>query len=146
VDTEANKQLARRYWEEVWNQGNLALIPELFGSALVDGERNFISRTLSAFPESVVTIDDMIAEGDKVVVRYQWNAVHRSVWEMELGGISTAVPPTNKQVSITGIAICRVADGKMVENWAVWTALDLAQQLGVIPSPTPTDDQTGAST
>ena len=146
MDTERNKHLVRRYWEEVWNQGNLALIPDLIASDMVDGQYYFLSRTLRAFAESVVTIEDMIAEGDKVVTRYRWDAVHRAVWDMELGGISMAVPPTNKRVWDRGIAIFRVADGKLVENWSEWTMLELAQQLGAISSPTPTDDKTGAST
>ena len=145
MDTERNKQLVQRYWEEVWNQGNLGLIPELFASDMVDGQHYFLSRTLHAFAESVVTIEDMIAEGNKVVTRYRWDAVHRAVWDMELGGISMAVPPTGKRVWDRGIAIFRVADDKLAENWSEWTMFELAQQLGAIPSPTSRDDRAAAS-
>jgi predicted ester cyclase len=133
MSIEANKRLVQRYWDEVWNQGNLAVLRELFAPALVAGQHYFISRTLQAFADSQVTIDDIIAEDDKVVTRYSWRAVHRAVWEMELAGLSMAVPPTHKAVWDHGIAIFRIADGKLVENWSEWTVLELAQQLGVLP-------------
>jgi predicted ester cyclase len=130
-----NKALVRRYWEEVWNQGNLALIEDLFSPQLIEGQKYFVSRTLQAFSHSHVTIEDMIAEGDKVATLYSWQAVHQGVWDVMLKGLSMAVPPTGKQVRDRGIAIFRVADGKLAENWSEWTELELAQQLGVIPSP-----------
>ena len=144
MSVEANKWLVQRYWEEVWNQGNLAAIAELCAPALAEGQHYFVSRTLQAFSDSVVTIDDMIAEGDKVATRYTWQAVHRAVWEIELAGLSMAVPPTNKAVWDRGIAIFRVADGRLVENWSEWTVLELAQQLGVLPGSAKKDTATNA--
>jgi len=139
MSIEANKRLVQRWWEEVWNQGNLAAIADFYAPDLVDARHAFISRTLHAFADSVVTIDDIIAEGDKVVTRYNWRAVHRRVWEVELAGLSMAVPPTNKAVWDRGIAIHRVADGKLVDNWSEWTKLELALQLGTISGTAPAD-------
>ena len=98
MSAEANKALVRRYWEEVWNQGNLAMIEDLFSPQLIEGQKYFVSRTLQAFSHSHVTIEDMIAEGDKVATRYSWQAVHLGVWDVMLKGLSMAVPPTGNQV------------------------------------------------
>ena len=134
MSTKENKILVQRYWEEVWNQGNLVLIDEFFAPPLIDGQKYFISRTLQAFSDSRVTIEDMIAEGDKVVVRYSWQATHTSVWDITLSNLAMNIAPTSKQVWDRGIAIFRIADGKIVENWSEWTKLELAQQLGVVPT------------
>jgi predicted ester cyclase len=138
MSLEANKAVVRRYWNEVWNEGKLELIEELFGSeAMVQGQRDFVSKTLAAFSDSLVTLLDLVAEGDRVVVRYEWRARHTGVYDLALGGIPMSVPPTGKDVWDRGIAIFQVVDGRIVGNWAEWTQLQLAQQLGAIPTPEP---------
>lgn len=82
---------------------------------------------LSAFPDSTVVIEDMLGEGDKVVSRYIYKGTHQG----ELQGI----PATGKQISVPGIAIDRIAGGKIVERWDVLDQMVLMQQLGVIPAP-----------
>ena len=132
MSAEDHKALVRRVWEDVWNQGRLDLLPELFAPELVEGQRFFVSRTLQAFSGSHVTIEDMLAEGDKVVTRYSWRATHSGVWDMHLADMPMDVPPTGKQVWDRGIAIARIADGKIADMWAEWTKLELAQQLGAV--------------
>jgi predicted ester cyclase len=132
---DANKAVVRRYWEEVWNEGTLDLLPELFAPEQVAVQRRFIAATRAAFSQSHVTIEDMIAEGDKVVTRYHWRAVHSGVWDMDLHGLSMRVPPTGQAIWDAGIAIAHLRDGKIIAQPSVWTELELAQQLGAIPAP-----------
>jgi predicted ester cyclase len=86
----------------------------------------FASALLAAFPDLHVQLDDMVADGDKLVSRYTVHGTH----DGELMGI----PPTGKQVSIGGIAIDRFEDGQSVEHWEVFDQMGMMQQLGVIPT------------
>jgi predicted ester cyclase len=79
----------------------------------------------SAFPQSQTTIDDEIAEGDKVVSRWTYRAVHRGEFQ--------GIPPAGKQVTMTGLTLLRIAGGKIVEHWVELDQLGLLQQLGVVP-------------
>jgi predicted ester cyclase len=81
----------------------------------------------AAFPDIHETIEDMLAEGDRVVTRSTWRGTHQ--------GAFLGIAPTGKQVSVTGIDISRVASGKFVEHWQAADNLGLLQQLGVIPVP-----------
>ena len=137
--TEDNKALNRRFVEEVINQGNTDAIDELIDPGVVDhaappgfptgreGAKQFAAMMRSAFPNLHLTIEDMIAEGDKVVMRSTWSGTH----EGEFMGI----PATGRQVTVSAIDITRVADGRMVEHWEQFDALGLMQQLGVVPPP-----------
>ena len=136
MSTEANKAVARRYWEET-EQGKGVVGEDLFAptyrhylpgsSGPLDskGSEHFSSMFYSAFPPGQVTIEDMIAEGDKVVSRITLRGTHQGTFQ--------GIPPTGKQVTITGIQILRIADGKIVEHRSELDALGLLQQLGVIP-------------
>ncbi len=141
VAEEEHKALVRRFFEEAWNQGNLDVVDELvaadfdghpppnrpdFGRG-PEGQKQFIRTYRSAFPDVHFTIDDMIVEGYKVAARYTGRGTHQG----ELMGI----PPTGKQVTVTGIVICRIADGKLAEAWGNFDELGMLQQLGVIPTP-----------
>ena len=79
----------------------------------------------AAFPDAQFTLEDLIAEGDKVVGRVTMRATHR--------GAFMGIAPTGKHVTVTGIAIWRIEEGKMAEMWQNWDALGLLQQLGAIP-------------
>jgi steroid delta-isomerase-like uncharacterized protein len=137
--TEDNKALNRRFVEEVINQGNTDAIDELIDPGVVDhaappgfptgreGAKQFAAMMRSAFPDLHLTIEDMISEGDKVVMRSTWSGTH----EGEFMGI----PATGRRVTVSAIDISRVADGKMVEHWEQSDALGLMQQLGVVPPP-----------
>ena len=121
MSTEENKALARRLIEEAWNQGNLAVVDELLAYDHVPhhsmiGDRppsrelykQFIVRTRAAFPDMHATIEDQIAEGDKVVTHWSVQGTHQGVFQ----GHS----PTGNQMRVTGIVIDRIVDGKVVEG------------------------------
>jgi steroid delta-isomerase-like uncharacterized protein len=138
MSTEQNKAQVRRLTEEVWNQGNFAVLDELFATDYVghessttiqgqEGARQFISLYRSAFSDIHFTIEDMIAEGDKVVARWSVTGTH--------DGNLLGIPPTGKHTTGTGITIIRFVEGKDVEDWVNWDALGLMQQLGVVPMP-----------
>jgi steroid delta-isomerase-like uncharacterized protein len=92
------------------------------------GMNEFLAPYFVAFPDLHFTVEDQIAEGDKVATRYTARGTHRG----ELMGIA----PTGKHVTVTGIFISRVEEGKLAEMWLNWDALGLFQQLGVIPQMT----------
>ncbi len=137
--TEDNKALNRRFVEEVINEGNLDAIDELLDPGVVDhaappgfptgreGAKQFAAMMRSAFPDLHLTIEDMIAEGDKVVMRSTWSGTHQGefMW----------IPATGRRVTVSAIDISRVADGRMVEHWEQFDALGLMQQLGAVPPP-----------
>jgi steroid delta-isomerase-like uncharacterized protein len=137
TSAEENKGIAERVIEEVWNKGNLGTFDEVFAADLVNHNpfntevrtaedyRAFISTGIAAFPELHYTIEDMIAEGDKVAFRFVFTGTH----EGEMGGI----PRTGKHVTMTGMTICRCEGGKIPELWANWDGLGYLQQLGLIP-------------
>ncbi len=135
MSAEDNKALARRGFEETMNQRNLAVLDELHvpdfvfhaASRTIQGRepfKQFISMFLTAFPDLHVTIEDMIGEGDRVVVRFTYGGTHK--------GDFMGIPPTGKQVAVTGISIMRVANGKFLEEWI---NSDLMQQIGVVSVP-----------
>jgi steroid delta-isomerase-like uncharacterized protein len=137
MGTQDNKALVRRIFEEIWNQGNLETVHELFAAEHVgydqtgpfhglEGVKQFFSTWLAAFPDAQFHIEDQIAEGDKVATRWTAHGTHRG----HLQGIA----PTSRQVTVTGITILRIANGKIVESWGNSDTLGMMQQLGVIPS------------
>ncbi len=140
-DPEANKAIVRRYTEEVWNAGNLDVLPELMSADVVhheatmehqlprglEGHKQAIRIYRAAFPDLRSVHQVEVAEGDKVAVLFQVTGTHKG----ELMGI----PPTGRKVMFSGINIHRFADGKIVETWWAWDALGLLQQIGAIPLP-----------
>jgi steroid delta-isomerase-like uncharacterized protein len=135
---EANKELARRFFHAAWNEGDMQMIDELTKPDAIDhstvkgktetGSESFkqiVSMFRAAMPDIHLTIEDEIAEGDKVVHRWSLHGTHTG----ELMG----VPPTGKQVAFTGTTIVRIKDGKITERWANVDELDMLQQLGVVP-------------
>jgi len=138
MSAERNKQLADRVWEDIWHQGDLSRINDLFTMDFVrhdpggrelhgtEQNRQFISGLRAAFPDLRFTTDDQIAEGDKVVVRYHFQGTHQGDFQ--------GMPPTHKRVTYTGILIYRLADGKIAEQWTEFDLLGFLRQLGVIPN------------
>ncbi len=135
--SEENKDLARRSWEMLVNQQNPEAIDELYAADLVWHEpdqdvrgseeaKQFLGMYLSAFPDMRVTVEDEIAEGDKVVTRWTIRGTHQ-------GEIEEFGPPTGKQVEIAGITIHRIEGGKIVEEWERYDNLSVMQQLGLAP-------------
>jgi steroid delta-isomerase-like uncharacterized protein len=137
MSVEENKADTRRAIKGFWNQGNMALLDEFWAPNYVnhdptnpevrdlEGFKQWVIAARTAFPDLNVTIDDLIAEGDKVVTRWTVRGTHKG----EFGKI----PATGKQVTFTGITISRFVDGKTVESWWSDDDLGLMQQLGVIP-------------
>jgi steroid delta-isomerase-like uncharacterized protein len=138
--SDQNKALARRALEEVWNQGKLAVIDELTASNATyndpnvpdgkftgpEGMKKFVQIYRGAFPDVRITINDQIAEGDKVVTRWTATGTQKG----QLMGIA----PTNKHAIVTGVDIARFHDGKVVEAWASYDMFGMLQQLGVVPA------------
>jgi steroid delta-isomerase-like uncharacterized protein len=132
---------SRRLLEECFNDGNLALADDLIAADAVNHDpaepahmRNLrgpevLKRTVqmyrAAFPDVKITIDDVIASGDKVALRWHSEGTHRG----ELEGLA----PTGARGSVTGISIDHWKDGKVVESWTEWDNLGLARQLGAAP-------------
>jgi steroid delta-isomerase-like uncharacterized protein len=138
MSTEENKAIARRWGEEVWGKGNQAVIDELFAPNFVfnyplpgatpdlKGYKQSVAMMLGPFADIQCTAEDVVAEGDKVAVRWTWGGTHK--------GEFMGVPPTGKQVTITGISILRIAGGKIMEEWGEMDNMGMMQQLGVIPA------------
>lgn len=136
--SEQNKAIVRRLYEEIWDKGNLAVLDELQAVDAVDhnrppglppgreGVKQFFRMYLAAFPDVRMVIEDQVAEGDRVVTRWTATGTHKG----ELMGI----PPTGKQVRVSGIDINRLEGGKIIESWGSSDQLGMMQQLGVIPS------------
>ena len=122
---EQNKALFERYVDEVFNKKNVAFIDEFLDPNLVEHKED-IYAFLGAFPDLHVTVEDLIAEGDKIVGRVTLTGTHQG----ELMGI----PATGKKVSFSEILIARISNGKVVELSEVADTMSMMQQLGVIPS------------
>ncbi len=131
--SEANKALVRRMYEEAWNQGRLDVLdeicaPDYYGTGPYGDERGpegvkrGVANRRKAFPDIRATIEDILAEGDRVACRITFSGTHRG----EFRGIA----PTGRRVLWTGIWIYRVADGKLVERWHNWDLMGLLKQLG----------------
>ncbi len=133
-----NKRTIRRYYEEVFNQGKLEVLDEIVaknhvehdplpGQAQgIEGLKQRVAMVRGAFNPKF-TLDDVLADGDKVVVRWTNRGTHLAEW--------FGVPPTGKTVVVKGIDIHQLRDGKMAEHWDVVDIFGLMMQLGAIPTP-----------
>src|SRR4028118_1208905 len=138
MSAEECKALTCRAFEAI-NQKNLDALDEMVASDIIDhdpvpgqgpgleGVKQYFSSMHTAFPDVQMNIDDMIAEGDKVVARVNVGGTHQ--------GEFMGIDPTGNRVTITGIDILRIADGKIVEHWGKFDDLSMMQQLGVISEP-----------
>lgn len=135
-----NKLLAQRILEEVFSQGIANSIDELFAPGVVvhDPDKELrglaqvkqgLTRLRAAFPDLAYTAEDMIAEDDKVVIRFRGRGTHQ--------GEFRGIPPTGKGMTYVGIMVLRFVDGRVLDYWAVSDALGIFQQLGVMPLLTP---------
>lgn len=135
--TEKNKAIVRRFVDEVQCQHKLDVLDEVFSQDMVDhshitnppnldGTRQMFAMMFSAFPDFKATIQDQIAEGDKVVTRKTFTGTHQ--------GDYMGIPPTGKDIAFEVIEIVELVDGKITDHWAVGDMLGMMQQLGVIPA------------
>ena len=145
--SEENKAILRRVTDEVFNQGNLDVVDELFSPDYVlhdpgipggelrgpeDFKQHWVSMFRTAFPDLQLSVEDQVAEGDKVVTRYTGRGTHQG----ELMGIS----PTNNEAVVSGIIMSRVSGGRVEEEWNSFDALGMMQQLDAVPGPGPEDE------
>jgi steroid delta-isomerase-like uncharacterized protein len=136
--SEQNKAVVRRLFEEHWNAKNPALVSELFAPTVslhtpdgvltgLDGASFLLQAYATAFPDFHLAIDDLVGDGDKVAVRWTFTGTQR--------GPFADVPASGKRVNVpNGIAIYRLAAGKIGEGHFAWDKYALLQQLGVLPA------------
>lgn len=133
--SEQNKAAIRRWIDEAINQGNQAVLDELLAPDYVyhgpgmelrgpEALKQLIVQFRSAFPDLHIAIDDLVAEGEKVVTRCTATGTHKG----EFMGIA----PTGKRMTLPIIVITRFEAGKAVEDWEVYDGLGLMQQLGAV--------------
>ena len=137
--SEENKAIARRFYIEVAGQGNLSLIDELVAEDFVDhnapgpdiapgreGLKQVFTAFGSAFPDMKGTLDDQVAEGDKVVSRMTFTGTHQ--------GDYLGMPATGKSFSIEAVEIFRFEGGMIAERWGQADRIGMMQQLGLAPA------------
>ena len=134
---EENKTIVLRFIEEIWNDGDLAAADEIIDANIVLSTRRgaeqvgrtaykqFITRLRTSFPDVQDSIEEMIAEGDKVMVRWLWKGTHR--------GPYAGIEATGKHVEIGGITILKIREGKIVEDFVLVDLMDFMEQVGVQP-------------
>jgi steroid delta-isomerase-like uncharacterized protein len=138
--SQANKDLVRRWFQEVWNDGRTSAIDDLLAPNGVihglSGEmrgpsafKPFHAAYREAFPDVTIRVEDMIAEGDLVAIRWSGTATHR--------GDTLGFAATQQRVQFTGMGFARIAGGKLVEGWNNFDQLGMFQQLGVVNIPQP---------
>ena len=136
--TDDNKALVQRFYEEVINQKNLAALDQFVAPNAVNhtvplglpqGPNQFLTMHLNAFPDMKVTVEDLLADGDKVVALVSIRGTQQ--------GAFRAVSPTGKPITVMGINIFRIVNGKMVEHWGLVDRIGALQQLGVVPQSGP---------
>jgi steroid delta-isomerase-like uncharacterized protein len=138
MDADEHKALLHR-WIDAWHAGDVAAVdafvtpdyvrhdpnvPEVRGR---EAEKQLMTMYLTAFPDLRFAVEDMVAEGDKVVTRLTARGTHRG----ELLG----VPPTDRAIAITAVEIYRFDGGRIAEQWVIGDVLGLLQQLGAVPAP-----------
>jgi steroid delta-isomerase-like uncharacterized protein len=144
--SDENKALVRRWFEEVFNAQNFDVADEITAQDAVnhdptltelpsgpEGDRYVVNLYHGAFPDAHTTVEEQIAEGDRVVTRWTARGTHQG----ELLG----VPPSANHVEIGGMTINRISGGKIAETWSTYDALGMMQQMGAIPQP---GEQTGS--
>jgi steroid delta-isomerase-like uncharacterized protein len=135
--SDQNKAVVRRIVEEHWNSKNPALVNELFAANVsletpdgaltgLEGASFLLQAYATAFPDFQLNVDDLLADGNRVVLRWTFTGTHR--------GPLADIPATGKQVKVPrGIAIFRIAAGKVDQGYLAWDKYALLQQLGVLP-------------
>lgn len=136
------KAIVRRLYEDVWNRRKLEVVSTLFSPshALRDNNspgssvgpeayRGQVAMYLAAFPDLHIAVEDTVAEKDKLVTSWTIAGTHK--------GEFLGIRPTNKKVSVEGITIHYLANGKIIDSYVSWDALGLMRQLGALPALAP---------
>jgi len=136
--SEANKALVRRYIDQIWNQGNLALISEIFSADSVfrakgqpeihglEARRQYVIELRTAFPDIQFRIEELIAEGEKVALCWASSGTHRHAW--------MRIAATGKPILASGTSMFSIVGGRIAEELVQWDSLGYMQQLGAAPS------------
>ena len=140
MSTEATKAVVHRFFEELINQGQLEVADEIYTADYAnylpgapeplrgaEAEKAYVAAWRGAFPDAVMTIEQLVVDGDTAAVRSTFRGTQRG----EFNGI----PPTGKAATMAVANFLRVRDGKIAENRPIFDALSLMQQLGVVPAP-----------
>jgi predicted ester cyclase len=134
MPTEVNKDLIRRYFEEVWNRGNLTVVEELQDPQYVEHSKRFIPMWRRAFPDLHMTVDTLMAEGNMVVIGITSRGTHLGTLEGDLlpSWFPQPLSPTGKQVEYKGIFFYSIVAGKIQRegHWGILDWISLLQQLG----------------
>lgn len=135
MSTEENKRIAKRFYEEAINLGKDAVMDEVMAEGFVehgarpgqgrDGFKQFLKSLAAAFPDIRVTIEDLVAEDDKVAARVTVRGTHQG---MLMGNIA----PTGVSATWTGIDILQIKEGRIAARWSERDLLGLLRQLGVV--------------
>jgi steroid delta-isomerase-like uncharacterized protein len=133
-----NKSLARRAFDELWTKGNLTAIDQLYSENCVfhdlgnpedirgrGGIKQFAQMFRTAFPDLQCTVEDVVAEGDKLALRWVSRGTHK--------GDLMGTAPTGKKVIFRGIQMQRISNGKIEEEWAGFNTLGALQEIGAVP-------------
>ena len=134
MSTERNKAIVRRYFEEVHNQRQTALLDEIMTADLVEPTRGVIAGMLTAFPDYEITVTDQVAEADRVATVWSMRGTHRGEWDSPAGRIAAS----GNRVSYTGTTTLRVVDARITEVLGSnHDHLGLLQQIGHVPAVAP---------
>jgi steroid delta-isomerase-like uncharacterized protein len=134
--TEADRDLGRRWFDLVWNQGKREAIAAMLAPDAVihdggidsngpEGFYPFFDRMHATFTEVHIHVEDMFADKDKICVRWSFTGKH--------AGAGLGIPPSSKKVHITGISILRIAGGRLLEGWQNWDMLGMLEQINGAP-------------
>jgi steroid delta-isomerase-like uncharacterized protein len=125
MSTQENKAVVRREQEELWNHtGDLDAAEELFAAGQAEAAKQEAAEFRRGFPDVISTIEDLIAEGDKVVARWRSRATHR--------GEYMGIPQSGKEVEFTGISFYRIEGGKIAASWNSEDQFGLMRQIGAV--------------
>ncbi len=136
MSIETNKEIVRRY-QEAYNSNNLDALDELLAVDLLtqtllpgfpaglEGAKAVHRKTLIGMPDVHTRIDELLAEGDRVMARFTMTGTHT--------GDFFGIPATGKQISVGGVFIVRISDGRIVEHWGVEDEAGLLRQVGILP-------------
>ncbi len=135
MSTDANKAVSRRFWEEVFDAGDLSVLDDILAPGHLnsgpgappglpagpEGSRQIVSIYRGAFPDLRITVEEQLAEGDRVFTRWSARGTHT--------GALMGIPASGQSVTVTGCVVDRIA-----ETWGIFDQFGMMQQIGVIPA------------
>lgn len=114
-----NKVLVRRIYDDMWNKGDFKVAGDIFAQS--EGVQRFMREFLKAFPDLHHTIEELIAEDDRIVARFSAQGTHTGPWK--------DYPPTGKSIHYTGVTIAQVKDGKIIRHHTWWDRMEVIEQI-----------------